>query len=314
MEVLIEGLRFERDRRVVLDIPALGLRGDRTTAVLGPNGAGKTTLLRLIAGLERPSAGRIVVGDAPVGAEVRIRHHVAYVFQEHVFLRRSVRENLDLALRMRGIHRDERNVRIDEAARLLGISHLLERRADRLSGGEGRRAGLARAVCLKAPLVLLDEPLAGVDPATYARLLDELPQVLQAFRATAVLVTHDRDEALRLGQDLVVIANGRVQAAGEKRDVVLNPAGVAVAEALGHTVLEADGAPVAIPRGALQLGPGAVQFSLLVEELLDLGHHYEVVGRIGAARVHVSVPAQAERPRRGALVPVHADRVCHLRR
>lgn len=314
MEVLIEGLRFERDRRVVLDIPALRLRGDRTTAVLGPNGAGKTTLLRLIAGLERPTAGRIVVGGAPVGTGVRIRHHVAYVFQEHVFLRRSVRENLDLALRMRRIDRDERNIRIDEAARLLGISHLLDRRADRLSGGEGRRAGLARAVCLKAPLVLLDEPLAGVDPATYARLLDELPQVLQAFRATAVLVTHDRDEALRLGQDLVVIANGRVQAAGEKRDVVLNPAGVAVAEALGHTVLEAGGVPVAIPRGALQLGPGAVQFSLLVEELLDLGHHYEIVGRIGAVRVHVSVPAPAELPRRGALVPVHADRVCELRR
>jgi ABC-type sugar transport system ATPase subunit len=312
MEVLIEGLRFARDGRVVLDIPTLRFRGDRTTVVLGPNGAGKTTLLRLIAGLERPGAGRILVGGAPVSADVRMRQNVAYVFQEHVFLRRSVRENLDLGLRMRKIGRDERRARIEDAARLLGISHLLDRRADRLSGGEGRRAGLARAVCLKAPLVLLDEPLAGVDPATYARLLDELPQVLQAFTATAVLVTHDREEALRLGQDLVVIADGRVKAAGEKRDVVRNPAGVAVAEALGHTVLKTEGRPVAIPRGALQLGPGPVPFSLLVEDVVDLGDHHEIVGCIGTARVRVTAPARAGLPRRGERVVVHADRVWQL--
>ena len=251
MDVQIEGLRFRRDDRVVLDIPSLRLRGDRTTAILGPNGAGKTTLLRLIAALERPSEGRILAGGIPVRPDIRTRQNVAYVFQEDVFLRQSVRENLELGLRLRGVLERERNERIDGAAHLLGIAHLLDRRADHLSGGEGRRASLARALCLRAPLVLLDEPLAGLDPATYARLLDELPQVLGAFGATTVLVTHDRHEALRLGQDLVVLVDGRVHAAGGKREVVLNPAGTAVAEILGYSVLIANGRRVAVRAGGL---------------------------------------------------------------
>jgi ABC-type sugar transport system ATPase subunit len=313
MEVRIEGLRFERDHRVVLDIPALRLRGDRTTAVLGPNGAGKTTLLRLIAGLERPREGRILAGGVPVRPGVGTQPPVAYMFQEHVFLRQSVRENLELGLRLRDLHRSERNERIEEAAHLLGIAHLLERRADRLSGGEGRRAGLARALCLRAPLVLLDEPLAGLDPATYARLLDELPRVLQAFNATTVLVTHDRHEALRLGEDLVVLVEGRVHAAGAKREVVSNPVAAAVAEVMGYTVLLVDGERVAIRPGALKLGPGTVEFPMLVEELLDLADHREIIGWINAVRVHVGAPAQGPLPQPGERVLVHADGAWNIR-
>jgi ABC-type sugar transport system ATPase subunit len=312
MEVRIEGLRFERDNRVVLDIPALQLRGDRTTVILGPNGAGKTTLLRLIAALERPREGRILAGGAPVRPGVRMQPPVAYVFQEHVFLRQSVRENLELGLRLRGLHRSERNERIEEAAHLLGIAHLLERRADRLSGGEGRRAGLARALCLRAPLVLLDEPLAGLDPATYVRLLDELPRVLQAFNATTVLVTHDRHEALCLGEDLVVLVEGRVHAAGAKRDVVSNPVGAAVAEVMGYTVLVADGERVAIRPGALKLGPGSLEFSMLVEELLDLVDHREIVGWIDTVRVHVTA-SRGPLPQPCERVLVHADGAWNIR-
>lgn len=309
MDVLIDGLRFEREARVVLDIPSLQLRGDRTTAILGPNGAGKTTLLRLIAALERPAGGRIFAD----GTAVHPGQNVAYVFQEHVFLRQSVRENLELGLRLRGVSRSERTERIDEAARLLGISHLLDRRADRLSGGEGRRASLARALCLRAPLVLLDEPLAGLDPPTYARLLDELPQLLDAFGATTILVTHDRQEALRLGQDLVVLVDGRVHAAGKKRDVVLNPTGTAAAEILGYTVLDTTaGRRVAVRTGALEPGPGVVEFWMVVEGLLDLVDHREIVGRIGDVRVHVTAPPTSDVPQPGARVLVHADRACEM--
>jgi tungstate transport system ATP-binding protein len=308
MDVQIEGLRLERDDRVVLDIASLRLRGDRTTAILGPNGAGKTTLLRLIAALERPSTGRILAGGTPVRPDLRTRRNVAYVFQEHVFLRQSVRENLELGLRLRGVPRALRRERIDEAAHLLGIAHLLERRADRLSGGEGRRASLARALCLRAPLVLLDEPLAGLDPPTYARLLDELPQLLKAFGPTTVLVTHDRHEALRLGQDLVVLVDGRVHAAGGKCDVVLNPAGTEVAEILGYSVLVVEERRVAVRTGALELGPGPVEFWMIAEELVDLVDHREIVGRIGSVRVHVAAPAKAEMPQPGDRVLVHADR------
>lgn len=312
MDIRLRDLRFERDNRVVLDIPSLRVNGDRTSVVLGPNGAGKTTLLRLIAALERPSAGQILVGGSPVGRATGMRQKVAYVFQEQVFLRQSVRENLALGLRFRGLRSDEIDDRIAEAARLLGISHLLDRRADRLSGGEGRRASLARALCLKAPLVLLDEPLAGLDPATYARLLDDLPQVLHAFNATTIFVTHDRDEALRLGEDLVVLVDGRVHAAGSKREIVSNPADRPVAEVLGYTVLFNEGRAVAVAPGALKPGRGPVEFTFVVEEVLDLVERREMVGYIGEIRVHVTAPPTNELPKRGDRVLVHADRACDL--
>jgi ABC-type sugar transport system ATPase subunit len=312
MDVDIEDLRFGRGGRVLLDIPSLRVRSDRTTVILGPNGAGKTTLLRLIAGLERAREGRILVGGSLAGANGRRRHDLAYVFQEDVFLRQSVRANLDLGLRLRGLTRRERTTRIDRAADLLGIAHLLECRADRLSGGEGRRASLARAVCLQAPLVLLDEPLARLDPPTASRLLDELPRLLQAFGATTVLVTHDRHEALRLGQDLVVLIDGRVHAAGATRDVVSKPAGSAMADLLGYVVLCVNGRRVAVPPDALRPGSGAVEFYMVVEDLVDLVSRRELVGRVEHARVRVPITLTDIAPPRGERLLVHSDWVCDL--
>ena len=302
MEVQLEQVRVGRDGRLVLNIPALRLHGGRTTAVLGPNGSGKTTLLRVIAGLERPCAGR-VVPSAPV----------AYVFQEQVFVRASVRDNLELGLRLRRVAPAERRRRIDDAAALLGIAHLLERRADRLSGGEGRRVSLARALCLRSPLVLLDEPLEGLDDRTYSRLLGELPQVLAAFAATTILVTHNRDEALRLAEDLVILVDGRVQAAGSKWDVAANPRTAAVAEVLGYYVLDVERGRLAVPPGALRIGGGAQQFVATVEGVVDLVDSRELVGRIGDVRVRVGLPSSSDAPEHGSRLLIHAERFYELR-
>ena len=302
MQVDLRDVRFEREGRCVLDIPALQLRSGATTAVLGPNGSGKTTLLRLLAGLERPQTGIVRLGDRPVVPG----RDVAYLFQEQVFLRRSVRENLALGLRMRGVGAADAQARIGETLALLGIGHLLERRADHLSGGEGRRVGLARALCLRAPLVLLDEPLDGLDRRTQARLLDELPQLLALLDATTVLVTHSRDEAFRLADDLVVIVDGRVLAAGSKREVATNPRAVAVADVLGYTILAGDGRMIAVPPHAWSLGAGG-GWTLDVEGVLDLVDGWEVVGRIGAAPVRVAIGHGMRVPVRGDRVRVQAD-------
>jgi ABC-type sugar transport system ATPase subunit len=314
MDLEFNGVRVEREGRLVLDIPSLQIRGGRTTAVLGPNGSGKTTLLRLIAGLERPRAGRVSVSN---GRSVQLEpdpssRSIAYVFQEHVFLRRSVRENLELGLQVRGVEKEQRKRRVEDAACLLGIAHLLDRRADQLSGGEGRRVSLARALCLQAPLVLLDEPLEGLDERTYVRLLDELPRLLTAFDATTLMVTHNRHEALRLAQDLVVLIDGRVCAAGDKRDVVTNPRMPEVAELLGYTVLEVNGKRLAIPAGGLQIGPGRMEFSMVVDSILDVVDHREIAGKINGAMVHVTLPNEGDTPKQGERVRIHADRFCEM--
>jgi ABC-type sugar transport system ATPase subunit len=304
----LKDVRVEREGRLVLDVRALTLRAGRTAAVLGPNGSGKTTLLRVIAGLERPHAGRVCIGGSPVVKN----GHLAYVFQEDVFLRQSVRRNLELGLRFRGVGQVERRRRIDEAASLVGVGHLLDRRADRLSGGEARRVSLARALCLRAPVVLLDEPLAGLDDSAYARLMDELPRIIDAFHATTLLVTHRRDEALRLARDLIVLVDGRVQAAGEAHEVVANPRVTAVAEALGYTVLGTSSGPVAVPPGGMSAGRGPLEFSMTVDRVVDVVEGVDVLGRIDNVRVRIRWAGTDPQPRPGDRVTVHAARACEL--
>jgi ABC-type sugar transport system ATPase subunit len=308
MDVLLEGVQVDRAGRQVLDIASLALRTDRTTAILGPNGSGKTTLLRVIAGLERPRTGRVLVGGAPA----RAGQPLAYVFQDDVFLRRTVRANLELGLQLRGIAVAERRERIDSALALFGIAHLGERRADRLSGGEGRRVSLARALCLHAPLVLLDEPLAELDLRTYSRLLDELPLLLARFAATTIVVTHSPEEALLLAEDLVVLVDGRVHASGPKQQIAGNPRLVEVAHALGYTVVSAGGRRVAVPPAAWRLGGGDVEFELVVDRVADMVDAAQVIGRINDMTVRIAVSSSSAVPGIGDRVVASASRVYDL--
>ncbi len=290
MEVAIEGLRFARRHEEILSVPGLTFAAGRTTALLGPNGAGKTTLLRLIAALDRPTVGSIRIGDAPARHDRATRERVAYSFQEAVFIGGSVRANLELGLRLRGLASAACAARIEEAAAACGIAHLLGRGAHRLSGGEAQRANLARALSLRAPVTLLDEPLSGLDGPARRQLLHDLPWLLREFATTTILVTHDRDEALRLADDLVVLIGGRVRAAGPKHEVVLRPPDALTAGFLGYTVVQDEGVATAVAPGALRAGPGDVTFSLAVDEVVDLATHREISGLIGATRVSVPLP------------------------
>ena len=302
MDVAVEALRFARAGRLVVDIPSLGFPDGSTTAVFGPNGSGKTTLLRLIGGLERPSAGRVRIGGRPVNGDPGSRRQVAFAFQEAVFVRGSVRGNLDLALRLREVPAAERTGRLDEAARECGIEPLLERAARQLSTGEAQRANLARALALRAPVTLLDEPLSGIDRLTRLQLLDDLPRMLGTFAATTILVTHDREEAFRLADRLVVLVDGRVRASGPKAEVYARPPDQATAELLGYTVVRQGGRTVGVPAGAWALGGAGESLALTVERAVDMGHHLHVVGRVGGVRVDV-------RLRRGDPVPSPGDQV-----
>jgi ABC-type sugar transport system ATPase subunit len=305
MDVSVENLLFFRDGRRVLDIPELRFPDRTVTAVFGPNGSGKTTLLRLIAGIERPSDGVVRVGELPAGNE-SARTRVGMTFQTAVFVRGSVRHNLDLALRLRRIPLADREIRIEEAARECGVASLLDRAAAKLSGGEAQRVNLARVLALRAPVTLLDEPLAGLDRIARTQLLADLPPLLTTFAATTILVTHDREEAFRLADRLVVVIAGVVKAAGPKSAVYAEPPDRQTAELLGYTVLPAEGQLIAIPPGGLRPGDGEQAFTLVVDQMIDMGNHMHVVGRIGNERVDLRLPASGVAPAEGTQIRVHA--------
>lgn len=304
-DLTLKGVRVVRGGRVVLEIPSLRFVSGRTTAVFGPNGAGKTTLLRTIAGLETPTAGVVRLGEGPAADGPGT---IAYAFQRAVFLRGTVRDNLALGLRLQRLPAPDRERRIVEAARECGVEDLLERPAHQLSAGEGQRVSVARALSLQAPLTLLDEPLTGVDRATRAQLLEDLPGLLRRFASTTILVTHDRDEAFHLADDLVVLAAGRVLAVGAKRALHAAPPNPETAALLGYTVLDVNGRTLAVPPNGLVIGAapafGKPRLPLLVLSVADLGRELRVLGSAGGARVTVALPAGMQPPAIGTMLDV----------
>ncbi|MEP7176528.1 MAG: ABC transporter ATP-binding protein [Gemmatimonadales bacterium] len=292
MDVTLEQLIVTRGGRTVLDVSALSFLTGTTTAVFGPNGSGKTTLLRVVAGLERARQGSLHIGGGATAALNGGSPRTAIAFQEQVFVGGSVRRNLELALGLRRVPFEERAERIAEAAVECGIEGLLDRSARHLSSGEAQRVNLARALALRAPVTLLDEPLSGIDRLARAQLLDDLPRLLTTFATTTILVTHDREEAFRLADHLVILVGGVVRASGSTGAVFRAPADRTVAELLGYTVLPCDAGWVAVPPGGLELGEGSPAFTLHVERIVDMGNHPHVLGRVGDVRVDLRLSGE----------------------
>jgi molybdate transport system ATP-binding protein len=214
--------RFRLDRPgFVLDVDLdLATRG--VTAIFGPSGSGKTTLLRCIAGLERAPNGRLRVGGE-VWQDGRRwvpthRRQLGYVFQEaSLFPHLSVAGNLHYGLRRSA---EARRVSLDSAVELLGLGHLLDRRADRLSGGERQRVAIARALATGPRLLLMDEPLAALDLERKGEILPYLERLHGELEIPVLYVSHSPDEVARLADDLVVLEGGRILASGPLSDLL----------------------------------------------------------------------------------------------
>jgi tungstate transport system ATP-binding protein len=235
----LEGILVRRDRRTVLEVESLDIEPGETLAIVGPNGAGKTTLLLVMARLLRPESGQMLFESMLVDqfSAKDYRRRLALVMQEPLLLNRSVSENVALGLRYRGVSAAERARRVDPWLERLGIGHLAARRADHISGGEARRASLARALVLEPELLLLDEPFGGLDAPTRQRLYSDLRAILSETKTTTVFITHQLEEALELSTRLAVILGGRIQQIGVPRDVLARPANAAVGEFLGAQAL-----------------------------------------------------------------------------
>ncbi len=231
------------------------------TVLFGPSGAGKTTILRCVAGLERPQSGRIEWGnevwfDGATGAwRAPQERRVGVLFQEYaLFPHLTVQENVAYGAAGAGVKQ-----RVQELLAGFGLAELAARRPRELSGGQAQRVALARALAAGPRLLLLDEPLSALDAPSRARLRGELRGWLAGAGIPAVVVTHDRTEALALGDDLVVVIGGQVRQTGRVEDVFRKPADEAVAQAVGVETVQAgrivgrDGGLVLVEAGAARL-------------------------------------------------------------
>jgi ABC-type sugar transport system ATPase subunit len=202
--------------------------------LVGPSGCGKSTLLRLIAGLERTDAGRIVIGDADVTARAPQDRDLAMVFQSYaLYPHMSVRDNLAYGLRVRGADAETIARRVRDAAESLGLERLLDRRPAQLSGGQRQRVALGRAIVRSPKAFLLDEPLSNLDPALRAQARAELRRLHRTLGATIVHVTHDQEEAMTLGDRIAVMRDGRIEQVDTPEAVYARPANTFVARFIG---------------------------------------------------------------------------------
>ena len=203
-------------------------------ALLGPSGSGKSTTLRILAGLDMPSSGRVVVDGQDVTAADARDRDVAMVFQSYaLYPHMSVAQNIAFPLEMAKLPKAEIGPAVQEAARKVSIEHLLERKPGQLSGGQQQRCALARAIVRKARLFLLDEPLSNLDAKLRLETRVELKRLQRDLGVTTVYVTHDQEEAMTLADRMAVFMDGEVRQVGRPTEIFARPNSVEVAAFIG---------------------------------------------------------------------------------
>lgn len=213
--------------------------------LMGLSGSGKSTLLRAVNGLNPVVRGAAHVWDGEALIDVthatpdvlrKIRlHRVAMVFQQFGLLPwRTVRENIGLGLELAGMSRAERHERVDAQLELVGLTDWAERKVGELSGGMQQRVGLARAFATEAPILLMDEPFSALDPLIRARLQDELLELQSKLKRTIIFVSHDLDEAFKLGNRIALMEGGRIVQCGTAREIIAAPVNDYVADFVAH--------------------------------------------------------------------------------
>jgi len=318
------------------------------TVLVGPSGCGKSTTLRMIAGLEEATTGRIFIGDRMVNDVEPRDRNIAMVFQSYaLYPHMNVRANLAFGLRMRKLAKDEIEKRVSEAARVLGITELMDRKPRALSGGQRQRVALGRAIVRDPEVFLFDEPLSNLDAKMRVQMRTEIARLHHRLGATMIYVTHDQTEAMTLGQRIVVMKDGVVQQVAPPLELYERPAnrfvggfigspamnflpgrlvqqdGLALACADGQTVwpLPADFRPpekvvgkdliLGIRPEHLAVGDGRQSLAAKVQVLESLGNetlaYFQVAGQPITARHNGHLSAAIDEDLRLAMRPEHID-------
>ena len=284
----LKGVRKAFGATPVLDEVTLTLDQREFIAFLGPSGSGKSTLLRIIAGLETADAGEVWLEGRRIDTLPPGQRGIAMVFQHYaLYPHMSVRENMAFGLRNAKVPRDEIARRVDEAARVLEITPLLDRKPAEMSGGQRQRVAIGRALVKQPKLFLLDEPLSNLDAALRLRTRVELAQLKQKVDAATIMVTHDQAEAMTLADRIVVMNDRRIQQVGAPMEIYSRPTNTFVAQFVGSpamTLAKAtlqDGGPFV----TLKLGDGSVVETNVQRDSLPTGAELRLGLRPEAVRV-----------------------------
>ena len=263
MTLSLKGISKNFGGRTILHNLDLNVGDGECVALLGPSGCGKSTALRLIAGLDQPDSGSISINGAEMNNIPAEDRRIGMVFQSYaLFPHLSVRENLELGLRMRGSHGAGRDQRIKTILEVLQLTHQAHQRPAQLSGGQRQRVALARAL-LRDPLVyLLDEPMSNLDAQLREELRPELKRLMLGGSQPVVYVTHDQQEAMALADRIAVMRHGRIEQIGTPRELYHHPATSFVAQFIGRpqmNMLNADnGRTLGIRPEDLRLDPNGI--------------------------------------------------------
>jgi len=295
---------------VAVDGISLAVRDGEFLVLLGPSGCGKTTFLRIIAGLERPTSGEILIDGEVVNDVPPRARGVAMVFRSYgLYPHLTVANNIAFPLRTQRTPKAEIKRKVDWAAGLLGIDRLLHRRPRELSGGERQRVALARALVREPTVFLLDEPLSNLDAKLRASARSELKQFQQTVRTTTIYVTHDQVEAMGMGDRIAVIDHGRLRQIGTPTEIYDNPADEFVAGFLGTppmNLVERDGGSLGfrpehfLPKEMLD-GASLVELAFRIDRMEYLGSERILYGALEgfAAKREVTAKLPAHMPLAG---------------
>ena len=294
---------FDGER--ALDSASLDVADGEVVTVLGPSGSGKTTLLRVIAGLQVPDAGRVLLDGVDLAGTPPHRRGVGLVFQDHaLFPHRNVFGNVAFGLRMRGDSADVVETRTAELLALVGLAGLGERLVGTLSGGEQQRVALARALAPEPRILLLDEPLGSLDRRLRDRLLDDLEHLFGELAVTAVYVTHDQTEAFTLGDRVAVMRDGHVVQVATPDELWAHPLDEDVAHFLGLANVADD--EVVRPE-AVRVRRAACDGQGVVERVVRVGPVVRMRVRLDDGRMLEAAVAAVDHPRVGDRVDVEID-------
>ncbi len=295
------GLRKLYGDVVALDEIDLRARDGELLVLVGPSGCGKTTLLRLIAGLDSPDEGWVQIGDDNMNGVAPDKRRVAMVFQSYaLYPHMSVRRNIAFPLQNEGLPKDEITSRVELAASQLDIVGRLERYPAQLSGGERQRVALARAIVRQPSVFLFDEPLSSLDAGLRRIARAELRRYQRRLGVTTLLVTHDQQDALSLGDRIAVMSEGRLRQIGTSQELYQRPADTFVATFLGSppmNLIEMDNCIIGfrpedfVPAMGISNDENTLVIPVHVQRVEYLGDHRRVYGRVSELRGEAEVVA-----------------------